>query len=52
MKTNQTIIIVLVSILLIATLTNPSRTEHEEKIKEAFTTYYPIARIYNPRPQS
>ena len=40
MKNNHIGMIAIVLILLIAVFTNPSQTEHKEKIKEIFTTYY------------
>lgn len=40
MKNNQIGIIAVVLVLLVAIFTNPSQTEHKEKIKETFTTYY------------
>ncbi|MFC4739033.1 DUF4359 domain-containing protein [Flavobacterium ponti] len=40
MKNNQIGIIAVVLVLLVAIFTNPSQTEHKEKIKETFTNYY------------
>ena len=40
MKTNQTTLFVIVTILLIAILTNPSQEEHKEKVIETYNTYY------------
>ena len=40
MKTNQTTLFVIVTILLIAIFTNPSQEEHKEKVIETYNTYY------------
>lgn len=40
MKTKQIITIVIVSIFVIALLTNPTLEEHKSKVKEVFTAYY------------